>query len=136
VRKSENRIIIIIVNIFRGLVNGLIYTGLGGGCVEAEGFTVSRRRKYRRKAMFSAAECAWLLDCHALPYFKKKFLFNSPCILSYGHNYKAIIIQQIAAEYIFFKSVNCSKYFGVYFTRHQEIITMCQYYVAFMRPLL
>ena len=46
-RKSENRIIIIIVQNFRGHVNGLIYTGLAGGCGSGGvyGFKATQVRK-------------------------------------------------------------------------------------------
>jgi len=43
----------------------------------------------------------------------------------------ATIIQQDAAEYSLFKSVNFSTCFGWYFTHHQEL-----QYLALMRPLL
>jgi uncharacterized protein YbdZ (MbtH family) len=77
--------------------------------------------------MFSAA------DCHALPYTKKKIILFS---IGRASNYMAIIIQQVATEYSLFKSVNCSKCFGWHFTHHQQIITLCLQYLAFMRPLL
>ena len=50
--------------------------------------------------------------------------------------YMAIIIQQDATEYNLFKSDNFLIYFGWYFTLHQELVTLCLNYVAFMRPLL
>jgi len=36
----------------------------------------------------------------------------------------AIIIQQDATEYSLFQSVNCSKYFGWYFTHHWELMSV------------
>jgi len=48
----------------------------------------------------------------------------------------AIIIQQDATEHTLFKSVNCSIYFGWYFTYHQELISLYLQYLALMRPLL
>ena len=48
----------------------------------------------------------------------------------------AIIIQQDATVYSLFKSVNCSTYFGWYFTHYQELITLYLQYLALMRPLL
>ena len=48
----------------------------------------------------------------------------------------AIIMQQDATEYSLCKCVNCSKYFGWYFTHHQELMNHCLNYVAFTRPLL
>jgi len=46
----------------------------------------------------------------------------------------AIIVQDVATEYSLFKSANCSKCLGWYFTHHQEIITPCLHYVTFMWP--
>jgi len=61
--------------------------------VGAKGSSVSRRSKYRRKAMYSSTECACLLDCHALPY-RKKILF-----LIYSASYHtAIIIRQLLSD--------------------------------------
>jgi len=108
---------------FRGHVSVLIYTGWCGGGVW-EDFSVSGRPKYRRKAMFSAA------DCHTLPY-NETIILNSIDRASY---YMAIFIHQVATEYSLFKSVNCSKYFGLNFTQQQQIITLCLHYVTFMRP--
>ena len=42
----------------------------------------------------------------------------------------AVSIQQDAKEYSLFKSVNCSTYFGWYFTHHQELITLYLQYLA------
>jgi len=121
--KSGNRIIIIIVHNFRGHVNILIYTEWGArGCV-----SVAVQRKYWRKALFSAAQYAWLLDFHTLPYSKKRIL----CSLDRASYYMAIIIQQDATEYSSFKSVNCLKYFGWYFAHHQELITVSILYVIY-----
>ena len=46
----------------------------------------------------------------------------------------AIFIQQDATEYILFKSVNCSTYFGWYFTHHQELIILYLQCVELLRP--
>jgi len=48
----------------------------------------------------------------------------------------AIFFQQVATEYSLFKPVNCSKCFGMYFTHHQQIITLCLNFVTFMTTLL
>jgi hypothetical protein len=48
----------------------------------------------------------------------------------------AIIIQQDAAKYSLFKSVNCSTCFGWCFTDHQELITLYLQHLALLRPLL
>jgi len=137
VRKSENRIIIIIVHNFRRHVNGLIYTGFGGGVwggmwerrvlrFQGDAFTEGKRCLVRP----NVRDISIVTPCRIV----KKNNFHRQCVLSYDHNYKVIIFQQIATEYILFKSVNCSIYFGFYFTRNQEIITMSQHYVAFMDP--
>ena len=52
------------------------------------------------------------------------------------HETLAILIQQAVTEYSLFKSVNCSTYFGWYFTHHQELITLYLQYLALMRPLV
>jgi len=137
VRESENRIIIIIVKKFRGHVNGLIYTGLGGGC----GVWERRGLRLQGDASTEGKRCLVLPNVRDFSIITpcrivKRNNFHKQCVLSYGHNYKLIIFKQIATEYILFKSVYFSKYFGFYFTHQQEIITMSQHYVAFMRPLL
>jgi len=82
--------------------------------------------------MFSATECACLHDCHALPYSKQKIIFNRPCILSYGHNYKAIIVQQLATEYIFFKFFQLFEVFRIVFYpssgNHNNVPKLCCIY--------
>ena len=69
--------------------------------------------------MFVAAECALILDCHVLPDGKKRNL-NSIDPESYN---MTISVQQNTTEFSLFKSLKCSKYFGWYFTHHQQLIT-------------
>ena len=134
-RESENRIIIIIVHNFRGHVNDLIYTGLAVGVWERRGLGLQGEASTEGKRYLvlpNVCDFSIIMPCCIV----KRNNFYRQCVLSYGHNYKVIIFKQIATEYILFKSFNFSKYFGFYFARHQEIITMSQFYVAIIRPLL